>query len=76
MIRDIDDEVLQQQICKGVEEGSIVDLLEIDAASNRGIDDVRDLIEKIQFSPVVASAKVYIIDECHMLSTPAWNALL
>jgi DNA polymerase-3 subunit gamma/tau len=76
MIRGIEDEVLQKQIVKGVEEGTIVDLLEIDAASNTGVDNIRDLIEKIQFSPVAASAKVYIIDEAHMLSKGAFNALL
>jgi len=76
MTKDIPDETLQKQIIKGVEEGNIVDLLEIDAASNRGIDDVRDLIEKIQFSPVVACSKVYIIDEVHMLTKEAFNALL
>jgi DNA polymerase-3 subunit gamma/tau len=76
MIRGIEDEVLQKQIIKGVEEGTIVDLLEIDAASNTGVDNIRDLIEKIQFSPVVATAKVYIIDEAHMLSKGAFNALL
>lgn len=76
MIQNIEDEILEKQIIQGVEDGSIVDLLEIDAASNRGIDDVRDLIEKIQFSPVVASAKVYIIDEVHMLTKEAFNALL
>ncbi len=76
MTQKIKDEKIKSQIEKGVEEGSIVDLLEIDAASNRGIDDIRDLIEKIQFSPVVASAKVYIIDEVHMLTKEAFNALL
>ncbi|TSC59262.1 MAG: DNA polymerase III subunit gamma/tau [Candidatus Peregrinibacteria bacterium Greene0416_62] len=76
MIRGIEDERIQQQIIKGVEEGSIVDLLEIDAASNTGVDNIRDLIEKIQFSPVAAGAKVYIIDEVHMLSKGAFNALL
>lgn len=76
MTQGIEDEVIKKQVTKGVEDGSIVDLLEIDAASNRGIDDVRDLIEKIQFSPVVASAKVYIIDEVHMLTKEAFNALL
>lgn len=76
MIRGIEDEVLRKQIMKGVEDGSIVDLLEIDAASNRGIDDIRDLVEKIQFSPVAAGAKVYIIDEVHMLTKEAFNALL
>ena len=76
MIRGIKDEKIQKQIIKGVEEGTIVDLLEIDAASNTGVDNIRDLIEKIQFSPVAAGAKVYIIDEVHMLSKGAFNALL
>lgn len=76
MTRGITDETLRKQITRGIEEGSIVDLLEIDAASNRGIDDIRDLIGKIQFSPVVASAKVYIIDEAHMITKDAFNALL
>ena len=76
MIRGIEDEKIQKQIIKGVEEGTIVDLLEIDAASNTGVDNIRDLIEKIQFSPVAAGAKVYIIDEVHMLSKGAFNALL
>jgi DNA polymerase-3 subunit gamma/tau len=76
MTRGLPEGVIKQQIIKGIEEGSIVDLLEIDAASNRGIDDVRDLIEKIQFSPVVAAAKVYIIDEAHMITKDAFNALL
>ncbi|KKW40481.1 MAG: polymerase III, subunit gamma/tau protein, partial [Candidatus Peregrinibacteria bacterium GW2011_GWA2_54_9] len=76
MIRGIEDETLQKQIVRGVEEGNIVDLLEIDAASNRGIDDIRSLVEKIQFSPVVTNAKVYIIDEVHMLTKEAFNALL
>ncbi len=76
LTRGIDDNVLKAQILKGVEEGHLVDLVEIDAASNRGIDDVRDLIEKIQFSPVVTNAKVYIVDEAHMLTKEAFNALL
>jgi DNA polymerase-3 subunit gamma/tau len=76
MTRGITNPVIRQQIIKGIEEGSLVDLLEIDAASNRGIDDVRGLIEKIQFSPVVAAAKVYIVDEVHMLTKDAFNALL
>lgn len=76
MTKDIKDAKLKEQIEKGVEEGTITDLMEIDGASNRGIDDIRDLIEKIQFSPVVASAKVYIIDEVHMLTKEAFNALL
>ena len=76
MKKGLKDEAIIQQIEKGVEEGNLVDLLEIDAASNRGIDDIRDLVEKIQFSPVVAGAKVYIIDEVHMLTKEAFNALL
>ncbi len=70
------DEALKKQIDQAVEDGTIVDLIEIDAASNTGVDNIRDLIEKIQFTPVVASAKVYIIDEVHMLSKGAFNALL
>ncbi|OGJ57455.1 DNA polymerase III, subunit gamma and tau, partial [Candidatus Peribacteria bacterium RIFCSPHIGHO2_01_FULL_51_9] len=65
-----------QQLIKAIDDGNLVDLIEIDGASNRGIDDIRDLIEKTQFSPVVASAKVYIIDEVHMLTKEAFNALL
>lgn len=76
MTKNIEDAAIKKQIEDAVDEGSLVDLLEIDAASNRGIDDVREIIEKIQFSPVVASAKVYIIDEVHMLTKEAFNALL
>ena len=76
LTRGIKDEVIRNQIEQGVTDGSLVDLLEIDAASNRGIDDVRDLIEKIQFSPVASGAKVYVIDEAHMLTKEAFNALL
>ncbi len=72
----MEDSTMKEQILKGVEDGSLVDLIEIDAASNTGVDNIRDLIEKIQFSPVVAKAKVYIIDEVHMLSKGAFNALL
>jgi DNA polymerase-3 subunit gamma/tau len=72
----MEDETLKRQIITGVEDGSLVDLVEIDAASNRGIDDIRLLVEKIQFTPVVARAKVYIIDEVHMLTREAFNALL
>jgi DNA polymerase III subunit gamma/tau len=72
----ITDPVLKEQIGKAVEDGTLVDLVEIDAASNTGVDNIRDLIEKIQFTPVVAAAKVYIIDEVHMLSKGAFNALL
>lgn len=62
--------------CKSALDGSLVDLIEIDAASNRGIDEIRDLREKIRFVPSVAKAKVYIIDEVHMLTKEAFNALL
>lgn len=64
------------RICVSVNEGRALDLIEIDAASNRGIDDIRDLSDKIRFSPNEARLKVYIIDEVHMLTEPAFNALL
>ncbi len=72
----MEDETLKRQVVEAVEDGSLVDLTEIDAASNRGIDDIRSLLEKIQFTPVVAKAKVFIIDEVHMLTREAFNALL
>ncbi|MFA6528207.1 MAG: DNA polymerase III subunit gamma/tau [Candidatus Gracilibacteria bacterium] len=62
--------------CVEAIEGRLIDLIEIDAASNRGIDEIRDLKEKIKFSPTRAKAKIYIIDEVHMLSKDAFNALL
>ncbi|HPH95059.1 MAG TPA: DNA polymerase III subunit gamma/tau [Anaerolineaceae bacterium] len=62
--------------CKAVNEGRFMDLIEIDAASNTSVDDVRDLRDKINFSPSQGKFKVYIIDEVHMLSTAAFNALL
>ncbi len=62
--------------CKAVNEGRFLDLIEIDAASNTSVDDVRDLRERINFSPNQGRYKVYIIDEVHMLSTAAFNALL
>lgn len=62
--------------CIGTAEGSLVDVIEIDAASNRGIDEIRDLREKIDFMPNHAKRKVYIIDEVHMLTKEAFNALL
>lgn len=62
--------------CVSITNGSNMDVLEIDAASNRGIDEIRDLKEKIRLSPVSAKMKVYIIDEVHMLTTEAFNALL
>lgn len=63
-------------ICKAIANGSMMDLIEIDAASNRGIDQIRELKEKIEFSPTEGKYKVYIIDEVHMLTTEAFNALL
>ncbi|PIZ74089.1 DNA polymerase III subunit gamma/tau [Candidatus Peregrinibacteria bacterium CG_4_10_14_0_2_um_filter_43_11] len=63
-------------ICKDINKGRLVDLIEIDAASNRGIDEIRDLKEKILFAPTHAKKKVYIIDEVHMLTKEAFNALL
>lgn len=62
--------------CTSITNGSNLDVLEIDGASNRGIDEIRDLREKIRLSPVSAIKKVYIIDEVHMLTTEAFNALL
>ena len=62
--------------CLAVNKGNFLDLIEIDAASNNGVDDVRDLRDKINFSPNQGRYKVYIIDEVHMLSTQAFNALL
>ena len=62
--------------CQAVNEGRFLDLIEIDAASNTSVEDVRDLRDKINFSPNQGRYKVYIIDEVHMLSTAAFNALL
>ena len=64
------------EICKGIENGSILDVIEIDAASNNGVDNIRDLREEANFTPVNAKYRVYIIDEVHMLSIGAFNALL
>lgn len=63
-------------LCVGINEGRLIDLIEIDAASNRGIDEMRDLIQKINFAPTRAKNKIYIIDEAHMLTKEAFNALL
>jgi DNA polymerase-3 subunit gamma/tau len=63
-------------MCQAFNEGRALDLVEIDGASNRGIDEIRALREKINFAPNVARYKVYIIDEVHMLTEPAFNALL
>lgn len=62
--------------CKAINNGRFMDLIEIDAASNTSVDDIRDLREKINYSPTQGEYKVYIIDEVHMLSTAAFNALL
>jgi DNA polymerase-3 subunit gamma/tau len=62
--------------CRAVNEGRLMDLVEIDAASNNGVDDVRELKEKVGFAPAQARFKVYVIDEVHMLSNAAFNALL
>jgi DNA polymerase-3 subunit gamma/tau len=64
------------RICEAMSDGSHLDLIEIDAASNTGVDDVRDLRDKINFAPNEARQKVYVIDEVHMLSNAAFNALL
>ena len=63
-------------VCRGIDDGSILDVTEIDAASNNGVDNIRDLREEANFTPAVAKYRVYIIDEVHMLSTGAFNALL
>lgn len=62
--------------CTGIKEGSNIDVLEIDGASNRGIDEIRDLRESVKFAPSQGRYKIYIIDEVHMLTTEAFNALL
>ena len=63
-------------VCKGIDEGTILDVSEIDAASNNSVDDIRDLRDETAYLPAVCKYKVYIIDEVHMLSTSAFNALL
>jgi DNA polymerase III subunit gamma/tau len=62
--------------CEAIRRGSAMDVIEMDAASNRGIDDIRDLRDKVHFSPVEGRMKVYIVDEVHMLTSEAFNALL
>ena len=63
-------------VCRGIEEGSVLDVVEMDAASNNGVDDIRDLRDETAYTPSTCCYKVYIIDEVHMLSTAAFNALL
>lgn len=64
------------EVCKGIDSGAILDVVEIDAASNNGVDNIRDLRDEANYTPVRAKYRVYIIDEVHMLSVGAFNALL
>lgn len=64
------------EICQGIDNGSILDIVEMDAASNRKIDDIRQIIDEVQFKPSKCKYRVYIVDEVHMLTTEAFNALL
>lgn len=64
------------EICQGIDNGSILDIVEMDAASNRKIDDIRQIIDEVQFKPTKCKYRVYIVDEVHMLTTEAFNALL
>jgi DNA polymerase-3 subunit gamma/tau len=66
----------QCDVCRGIDSGAVMDVVEIDAASNNGVDSIRDLREEVNFTPSVAKYRVYIIDEVHMLSPGAFNALL
>lgn len=66
----------QCAVCQAIASGNALDVMEIDAASNTGVDNIREVIERSHFAPVQSRYKVYAIDECHMLSTPAFNALL
>lgn len=66
----------QCETCKAISNGSVTDVLEIDAASNRGVEEIRDIRDKVKFAPSDVRYKVYIIDEVHMLTTEAFNALL
>lgn len=64
------------EICRGIDDASIFDIVEMDAASNRKIDDIRQIIDEVQFKPASCKYRVYIVDEVHMLTTEAFNALL
>ncbi len=64
------------EVCKSIASGNALDVIEIDAASNTGVDNIREIIERAQFAPVQCRYKVYVIDECHMLSGAAFNSLL
>jgi DNA polymerase-3 subunit gamma/tau len=63
-------------VCQEISKGTTLDVIEIDAASNTGVDNIREIIDRAQFAPVQCRYKVYVVDECHMLSTQAFNALL
>ena len=63
-------------ICKEISDGNSIDVIEIDGASNRGIDEIRELRENVRYTPAKSRYKIYIIDEVHMLTTEAFNALL
>jgi DNA polymerase III subunit gamma/tau len=64
------------EVCLAIAKGSALDVMEIDAASNTGVDNIREIIERSRFAPVQCRYKIYVVDECHMLSTAAFNALL
>jgi len=64
------------EVCKALKENNAIDIIEIDAASNNGVEEIRDLRDKVKYPPTVGKYKVYIIDEVHMLTTSAFNALL
>ena len=64
------------EICRGIENGSVLDIVEMDAASNRKIEHIREIIDEVQFKPAKSRYRVYIVDEVHMLTTEAFNALL
>ena len=64
------------ELCKQIADGNALDIIEIDAASNTGVENIREIIDRARFAPTQARWKVYVIDECHMLSTAASNALL
>ena len=67
---------LECEVCKGIADGSFMNVIEMDAASNNGVDAVRMIIDEVSYSPATGKYKVYIIDEVHMMSTGAFNALL
>ena len=76
MVNQTTEHVSDCEICKKISQGTCVDVIEIDAASHTGVDHMRQLTEQVQFLPIEATTKVFIIDEVHMLSTGAFNALL